>query len=259
MSSVLHSGPALTAEQIEQRKQITTIYKHYKPKQMEELTGIFEKYNGRENEVLEDLWRQYPATVRASAKVGYDFYGGGPKEETELRESSVASSAMGAFRASQATDCWAYLDGDHELGPFTVAEMQERLKDGRFKGDGMKIKMSHWQDWHSLSEIFASGEEFSIVVPLEPGVTAAPPSLVSMKGTAPRPMMHRKGSLIPIVQGALLPTTSQPSPAPALAPAPAQAPASAAAPALTPDPDPATPTSAPSSPTPTPNPIALPV
>jgi hypothetical protein len=265
VSSILHTGPTLTAEQIDQRKQITTIYKHYKPKQMDELAGIFDKYNGREKEVLEDLWRQYPATVRASAKVGYDFYGGDKNEEAELRESSVASSAMGAFRASQATDCWVYLDNDHELGPFTVTEMQERLKDGRFKEEGMKLKMSHWQDWHSLSEVFASGEAFSTVVPIEPGVAYAPSSasssLVSMKGAAPRPMMHRKGSLIPIVQGALLPATSSSSssPAPAPASAPALAPALAPAPATAPGPDPATPTALSPTPKPTPNPIALPV
>jgi len=124
--------PKLTNEQVELRRQITEIYKYYRGKDsLSELPLLFDRFTGREREVLLDLEKQYPATRRASAMVGFDMYGSEDDKKQEGRESE---NQMKEFKDALKIkrEIWLYLDGDSEMGPFSVEEMRERLKDGRF-------------------------------------------------------------------------------------------------------------------------------
>ena len=227
--------PQLTREQVDQRKRITEIYKYYRgEKSLAELPLLFEKFNGREAELLLDLERQYPATRRASALVGFDMYASADdaKQQDEMRDSD---HKMDAFRGTLKRDIWMYLDGDNEMGPFAVEEMQERAKDSRWTVE-MKVKLSHWGAFHPASEVFTGGADPFSYSPLEPGrgsssssssssfssssstPTTAPKGPPLIKGMAPRPMANRKGSIMPHAPALPLPATPAHPPPPAPTP-----------------------------------------
>lgn len=207
--------PTLTHSQIEKQKRITEIYKYYSPKQLPELPLLFEKFAGNEDSILLDLEKKYPATRRASAKIDMSaLYG---SEEPVLRESenSMAPKDAGksiipfsSFTTTTVTvpdpKIWLYLDDGIELGPFTTADMLERSKSGTYK-DNMQIKQSHWSEFCDLRKVFpTAGEEFSYTPP-EPKTVSDRPA-VKAYSAAPRPM--RKGSIIPIQGGSMLPPGS---------------------------------------------------
>jgi len=224
-------APMLTNEQLELRRQITEIYKYYRGKDsLSELPLLFERFNGREREVLLDLEKQYPATRRASAMVGFDMYGSEDDKKQEGRESE---NQMKEFKDALKVkrEIWLYLDGDSEMGPFSVEEMRERLKDGRFNKE-MQIKMTHWTSFYAIKEVWpVDGEELSFS-PLEPGAQKSVTASSTSSGTAthshalprpsvgmaPRPMATRKGSMLPVAPP--LPLVSAPPSTPAHAPPP---------------------------------------
>ena len=227
--------PQLTREQVDQRKRITETYKYYRgEKSLAELPLLFEKFNGREAELLLDLERQYPATRRASALVGFDMYASAD-DANQQDEMRASDHAMDAFRGALKRDIWMYLDGENEMGPFAVEEMRERANDSRWTVE-MKVKLSHWGAFHPASEVFTGGAEPFSYSPLEPGrsssssssstpTTATKQGPPIIKGMAPRPMANRKGSMIPHAPSSLpLPATPAhpPPPAPATTTSPTQ-------------------------------------
>lgn len=205
-AQVQNDTQELSSLQIQQRKQITQIYKYYKGvESLSELPLLFEKFNGKEDIIILDLERQYPATKRASQAVSLEDMYGQDDAKKENEEMRASTGVMSEFRDSSITkEVWLYLDDTVELGPFDTREMISRLRSGVYKNE-MPVKQSHWTEFHALQKIWPNvGDEWTYSPP-EPGTglkkspsmtSSTAGSMPSIKGMPPRPV-GRKGSILP--------------------------------------------------------------